>query len=261
MSNIWAGLILGIGLVSGWAEEPVSRIGFGSCYKPEKSTPLWGKVTEFDPQVWLWLGDNVYVDFLDGKYVKANLDPKAFEKGYQRMAKSEGMATLKRLSPGHTMAVWDDHDYGLNDAGKNWERKSEAKKAFKRVRVVLLDTRFNRDDPGPNGDILGAAQWNWLEGELRRPGAELIVIGSSIQVLANQHRFEKWGNFPKSRDRLFRVIRESKARGVIFVTGDRHNGEISCQKDSDVGYPLYDVTSSGLTEVSSLREETNSLRV
>ena len=284
MSNIWAGLILGIGLVSGWAEEPVSRIGFGSCYKPEKSTTLWGKVTEFDPQVWLWLGDNVYVDFLDGKYVKANLDPKAFEKGYQRMAKSEGMATLKRLSPGHTMAVWDDHDYGLNDAGKNWERKSEAKKAFtdfwggeeradgvyssrdfgpdgKRVRVVLLDTRFNRDDPGPNGDILGAAQWNWLEGELRRPGAELIVIGSSIQVLANQHRFEKWGNFPKSRDRLFRVIRESKARGVIFVTGDRHNGEISCQKDSDVGYPLYDVTSSGLTEVSSLREETNSLRV
>ncbi|NBQ65216.1 MAG: hypothetical protein EBT95_06750 [Verrucomicrobia bacterium] len=88
MSNIWAGLILGIGLVSGWAEEPVSRIGFGSCYKPEKSTPLWGKVTEFDPQVWLWLGDNVYVDFLDGKYVKANLDPKAFEKGYQRMARA-----------------------------------------------------------------------------------------------------------------------------------------------------------------------------
>ena len=284
MRIAWIGLILGIGLVSGRAEEPVSRIGFGSCYKPEKSTPLWGKVAEFDPQVWLWLGDNVYVDFIDGKYVKANLDPKAFELGYQRMAKSEGTATLKKLPRGHIMAVWDDHDYGLNDAGKNWERKREAKKAFtefwggeeradgvyssrdfgpdgKRIRVVLLDTRFNRDDPGPNGDILGAGQWKWLEGELRRPGAELIVIGSSIQVLAGQHRFEKWGNFPKSRDRLFRVIRESKARGVIFVTGDRHNGEISCQKDSEAGYPLYDVTSSGLTEVSSLRDEANSLRV
>ncbi|NBR63017.1 MAG: hypothetical protein EBT77_01655 [Verrucomicrobia bacterium] len=75
MRNIWTGLILGISLVSGWAEEPVSRIGFGSCYKPEKSTPLWGKVADFDPQVWLWLGDNVYVDFLDGKYVKADLGP------------------------------------------------------------------------------------------------------------------------------------------------------------------------------------------
>jgi len=284
MRSIWAGLILAIGLVTGWAEEPVSRIGFGSCYKPEKSTPLWGRVAEFDPQVWLWLGDNVYVDFINGKYVKSNLEPKAFEQGYDRMAKSEGMATLKKLPKGHVMATWDDHDYGLNDAGKNWDRKKEAKKAFmkfwggeersdgvyssrdfgpdgKRVRVILLDTRFNRDDPGPTADVLGGAQWKWLEGELRRPGADLVVIGSSIQVLASQHRFEKWGNFPKAKERLFQTIRDTKAKGVIFISGDRHNGEISCDRKSDAGYPIYDVTSSGLTEASSLREEANSQRV
>ena len=284
MKRVWVGLILTIGLVSGWAEEPLSRIGFGSCYKPEKGTPLWGKVAEFDPQVWLWLGDNVYVDFINGQYVKSNLESKAFEQGYERMAKSEGMATLKKLPADHVMATWDDHDYGLNDAGRNWSRKKEAKKAFvkfwggeqrsdgvyssrdfgpdgKRVRVILLDTRFNRDDPGPAGDILGSGQWKWLEEELRRPGAELVVIGSSIQVLASQHRFEKWGNFPKAKERLFQLIRDAKARGVIFISGDRHNGEITCQKDSGSGYPLFDVTSSGLTEVSSLREEANSMRV
>ena len=48
MRIAWAGLILGVSLAWGWAEEPVSRIGFGSCYKPEKSTPLWVKVEEFD---------------------------------------------------------------------------------------------------------------------------------------------------------------------------------------------------------------------
>lgn len=284
MRRWFAGLVLGISLGSGWAEEPVSRIAFGSCYKPEKSTPLWGKVAEFDPQVWLWLGDNVYVDFIDGKYIKTNLSPRAFEQGYARLGKSEAVDVLGKLPRDHVMATWDDHDYGLNDAGKGWGRKREAKKAFakfwggdvaedgvyssrdfgpegKRVRVILLDTRFNRDDPGPAADMLGAKQWKWLEEQLHRPGAGLVVIGSSIQVLAQEHRFEKWGNFPKAKDRLFQTIRDSGARGVIFISGDRHNGEISCQKDTVVGYPLYDVTSSGLTEVSSLRVDPNPLRV
>ena len=57
----WAGLILVVSLVSGRAEEAVNRIGFGSCYKPEKKTVLWEAVAHFDPQVWLWLGDNVYL--------------------------------------------------------------------------------------------------------------------------------------------------------------------------------------------------------
>ena len=284
MRNLWASLILGIGLVSGRAEEPTTRIGFGSCYKPEKSTPLWSKVAEFDPQVWLWLGDNVYADVIDGKYIKKDLPKDAFERAYERLGKSEGMATLQRLPAGHVMATWDDHDYGLNDTGKDWERKRDAKKAFvkfwggeergdgvyssrdfgsdgKRVRVILLDTRYNRDDPGPNGDILGSRQWKWLEEELSRPGADLVVIGSSIQVLASQHRFEKWANFPNAKARLWEVLKRSGAKGVVFVSGDRHQAEISCLRESPLGYPIFDVTSSGLTEAGSGRGEANDLRV
>ena len=284
MSGWWAGLILAVSLAGSWAEEPVSRIGFGSCYKPEKSTPLWKGVADFDPQVWLWLGDNVYADVIDGKYIKNDLPKDAFDRAYRLLGQSEGMAVLKKLPPDHVMATWDDHDFGKNDIGKNWERKEDARKAFvkfwggeergdgvyssrdfgpegKRVRVILLDTRFNRDDPGSDGDILGEKQWKWLGEELKKPGARLTVIGSSIQVLAQQHRFEKWGNFPKTRERLFRVIRESGAKGVIFVSGDRHHAEISKLGESPAGYPVYDVTSSGLTEKSSIRNEPNDPRV
>jgi alkaline phosphatase D len=284
MRNFWAGLILGVSLASGWADEPITRIGFGSCYKPEKSTPLWSKVAEFDPQVWLWLGDNVYADVIDGKYIKKDLPKDAFARAYEALGTSEGIATLKKLSPDHLMATWDDHDYGLNDSGKNWERKKDAKKAFakfwggeersdgiysardfgpegKRLRVILLDTRYNRDDPGPSGDILGSRQWDWLEKELSRPGADLVVIGSSIQVLAEQHRFEKWANFPKAKARLWEILRKSGAKGVVFVSGDRHQAEISCLQQSPVGYPIFDITSSGLTEAGSGRDEANELRV
>ena len=284
MRGWWAGLILAVSLASGWAEEPVSRIGFGSCYKPEKQTVLWKAVSDFDPQVWLWLGDNVYADVIDGKYIKKDLPKDAFDRAYQSLGQSEGIATLKKLPPGHMMATWDDHDFGRNDVGKSWERKEDAKKAFvkfwggenkpegvysardfgpegKKLRVILLDTRFNRDNPGPEGDILGGQQWVWLEGELKKPGATLVVIGSSIQVLANQHRFEKWGNFPKARERLFGLIRDSGAQSVIFISGDRHHAEISKLGEGPARQPLYDITSSGLTEKSSIRNEPNDLRV
>ena len=283
MKGWFAGLVLAIGLVSAWAEGPVSRIGFGSCYKPEKSTPLWGKVQEFDPQVWLWLGDNVYADVIDGQYIKKDLPKDAFTRAYADLKKSEGVTTLQRLPKDRVMATWDDHDYGRNDSGKEWERKRDAKKAFldfwggevrsdgvyssrdfgpegKRVRVILLDTRYNRDEPGPAADILGSRQWQWLEEELRKRGADLVVLGSSIQVLPSQHRFEKWSNFPKAKERLFRLIRESKAK-VVLISGDRHHAEISKSSENPAGYPLYEVTSSGLTEESSVRGELNDLRL
>ena len=269
---------------------PLERIGFGSCYKPEKQTPLWSQVKKFDPQLWIWLGDNFYNDWVEGKYVRFNNDPDAFAKGYDQLRKSEGMAALQGLMPDHVMATWDDHDFGKNDAGKDYTRKEEARKAFvkfwgipdhpdgvynskdwgppgKCVRVIMLDLRYNRD-PLPrkkevdrDGDMLGETQWVWLRGELSRPGANLVIIGSSTQFVPEAHPFERWANFPKSKARLLQLIADGGTKGVIFLSGDRHNGEISCLKSSVAGYPIYDITSSGLTEVSSIKQEVNPERI
>ena len=293
MRNIWRG-ILGGWLLGGvvWAGsgEAIERIGFGSCYKPEKSTEIWSAVKKFEPQLWLWLGDNFYNDWVDGKYVRFNDDPKAFAKGYDSLRQSQGMAALQQLMPDRVMATWDDHDFGKNDAGKEYARKEEARKAFvafwgspdradgvysakdwgpagKCVRVIMLDLRYQRDplprkgEPKSSGDMLGELQWKWLKEELSKPGADLVLIGSSVQFVAEKHRFEKWANFPKCKARMLKLIHDTGARGVIFLSGDRHNGEISCQKGSEAGYPIYDFTSSGLTEVSSIREEENHDRI
>ena len=55
-------------------------------------------------------------------------------------------------------------------------------------------------DPTPT--VLGEAQWKWLEEQLQVP-AEVRLIGSSIQVVAEDHGWEKWTNFPHERERLF----------------------------------------------------------
>jgi alkaline phosphatase D len=145
--------------------------------------------------------------------------------------------------------------------------------AGKRVQIILLDGRYFRSplkkgfksgEPGegvrgiyqPNTDdgatMLGDAQWRWLERQLKVP-AELRLIGSGIQVVADEHGSETWGNFPKERERLFRLIRDTKANGVIFLSGDRHLAEISrlgTDHKSGVGYRLFDITSSSLNAPS-----------
>jgi alkaline phosphatase D len=145
------------------------------------------------------------------------------------------------------------------------------------VQIVTLDTRYFRSPlhrvdspetdwiggiPGnylpstdPAATVLGADQWRWLESVLRPP-ADVRVIVSSIQVLPDDHRFEKWGNFPAERRRLLALIRATGATGVVLLSGDRHTGELSRLDPArepdgaalDPGYPLYELTSSALTK-------------
>jgi len=115
------------------------------------------------------------------------------------------------------------------------------------VKVILLDGRYFRERPGPNSDMLGEEKWRWLEAQLTASSADDHLIGSGIQVIASEHHYEKWADFPKARQRLFDLIAKTKARNVIFLSGDRHFGEISRMSDSRISYPLYDITSSGMT--------------
>ena len=83
--------------------------------------------------------------------------------------------------------------------------------------------------------MLGEDQWAWLEEQLRTP-AEVRLIASSIQVVAEDHGWEKWMNFPHERERLYRLIRETRAEGVVFLSGDRHLAELSMM-DGGGGLP------------------------
>lgn len=209
------------------------------------------------------------------------------------------------------LATWDDHDYGENDAGKDYPYQRESRAAFAdffnlnllelgdglgrgvyhsrflsvaglRVQVILLDTRSFRSslkyadtkqacaptglipETDPGASILGDEQWQWLGQQLSKP-ADLRLLVSSIQVLPDEHCFEKWANFPAERQRLFALIGQHQAAGVVILSGDRHLGEISKFESPVVGYPLYEVTSSGLNSAmgaaSPAAKESNALRV
>lgn len=158
----------------------------------------------------------------------------------------EEPADSQRRSRG---GVYDAHIYGP---------------AGHRVQIILLDLRYfrsplalteaaktrNPSAPGPyrplddaNATMLGAQQWDWLEGELRRP-AELRLIVSSLQLVAEEQPYEKWANMPRQRERLLRLL--ARTGGTIVLSGDRHFAELSVIPAARYGMPIYDLTSSGL---------------
>ena len=287
-------------------DPALERMAFGSCYGTDGSPEIWSVVEEYAPDALLLLGDNVYgdtedMDVLRGKYAALDAVP-----AFARLREEAAL-----------LAVWDDHDYGENDAGAAYPMRAQSQQVFldflrvppgdprraregtydapvfgppgRRVQFLLLDTRYHRSPlvkapntdplsagrPGsyvpsndPSATVLGEAQWAWLERALTVP-AELRVLATSIQLVAEDHRFEGWRNFPSERRRLLETIRRTRANGVVVVSGDRHIGEISVLDPGraaegsacDVGYPLVDVTASSFNRPSSWRNERNRHRV
>jgi alkaline phosphatase D len=101
-------------------------------------------------------------------------------------------------------------------------------------------------NPDLKATMLGERQWQWLERQLEVP-AEIRLFGSSVQVLADSTGWEAWANFPHDEQRLIDLIRRKRANGLVFLSGDIHYAELS-RLDVNVPYPLWDLTSSGLTE-------------
>jgi alkaline phosphatase D len=259
--------------------QPITRIGLGSCNRQDAPQPQWSILNQHNLDLWLWLGDNIYADTEDMEIMRSK---------YDEQFNREDYAEFRKAVP--VVGTWDDHDYGENDSGKWYPKKRESQRLLldfleepdhsprrsrdgayaaytfgppaRQVKFILLDNRYFADKPGPEADILGESQWDFLHTELNASTAQFTFVGSGTQVLALDQRFENWGNFPQSRRRLLEMIRESRTGGVILLSGDRHIHEISVVNDESVRYPLIDFTASGLTHsYSSLKAERNRYRV
>ncbi len=107
--------------------------------------------------------------------------------------------------------------------------------------------RFYSPNNDPKANLLSEAQWKWLEAELKKP-AELRILVSSIQFIADDHGFEKWGNFPLEKKRLLDLLDRNRIKNLVILSGDRHLSSIAQLQTKN--QTLYDITSSGLNKPS-----------
>lgn len=260
-------LLLGLllcGTLASADEAPLSRIAFGSCNRSDQAQPIWPAVLQLRPQLWIWSGDIIYADTEEMDKMARLYQQQKSQPDYQKL-----------LACCQVIGTWDDHDYGRNDGDRNYPKKHDSQRLLldfldepansprrhqagvytshlqgppgQRVKVILLDTRFQREPPGPTADILGAEQWQWLARELDPASAELFILVSSIQVIPLEHRHEKWANHPASRARLLQLLADARLPALMLLSGDRHFAEIMRLDLDRLPYPLFEITSSGLT--------------
>ena len=267
----------------------IQTIAFGSCNNQDLDQSFWPAIQAQNPDLWVWLGDNIYADTDDMSLMADKYQQQKTNPFYQAFTQAVPVS-----------GIWDDHDYGQNDGNRTYAFKTEAKQHFldfldipnndpvnqypgiyrseifgqppKQIKIIHLDTRTFQDPltrtlkgsaknyvTQAKGQLLGKAQWQWLTEELNNSTANVNIIASSIQVIAEDHRYEMWSNFPNQRTRLLDLITSSAVKTPLILSGDRHLSEIS--KLNWHGQILLDITSSGLTHSFTGTEEYNRHRI
>jgi alkaline phosphatase D len=175
-------------------------------------------------------------------------------------------------------AIWDDHDYGPNDIGKNYILKETSRKIFNSyfcnpssgengqgiytmtswgdADIFMLDDRWWRSadkikdsmdgKPNPDKRMFGVQQMEWLKNSLLFSSATFKIIATGSQVLNTVSPYDKLVDFPAEYYELMSFLKEYKVNGVVFLTGDRHHSEI-IKTERPGTYSLYDITVSPLT--------------
>ena len=222
----------------------------------------------------LWLGDNWYTREAD------------YQSEWGLNYRPMHDRSLKVLQPfwkamSH-YAIWDDHDYGPNDADKSYVLKDASRRVFVNnwcnpsfgengqgvytkfsysdVDFFLLDDRWFRSNdntpdslngqPNDGKRMFGKEQMEWLKNALRlsnsNANTHFRIIATGSQVLNPMSPWDCLRHYPSEYKEMMDFLSDEKINGVVFITGDRHLSEIN--KAERMGsYPLYDITSSPLT--------------
>ena len=245
------------------------RFGFGggAAYIP-RNAYMWSTINYFNPDLFLFLGDNIYID-----------DPR--NKDYQRYLyyRRQSQPLFRELVKETAIySIWDDHDFGTNDCAggpaidtpswkrpvweiyqQNWVNRyyggGETQPGcwfdfeYGDVQFLMLDGRYyrvkqNMQKNNKAATMLGPAQKKWLFDRLSSSKATFKVICSPVPFVGGNP--DKWNGFPAERQEIFDFIQQHKIEGVVLLSADRHRSDVLITKQTE-GYDLYEFMSSKLT--------------
>lgn len=250
--------------------------------------PILDSVVAEQPDLFLFLGDNIYGDTEDMQELKSK---------YHKLGENKRFQTL--VNQTDVMAIWDDHDFGENDAGKAYPRKEASRQIMldfwgapedsprrtrpdgiytakmfgegeQRVHVIMPDLRWNRDDLNHVSRLAYVTdkEPNNMGPYLRHEDESKSMLGEAqwrwleaelkkparIKIIASSLQvlpeFTGWEAWANFPGDRQRLFR--------LIKKHRVNGVILISGDTHWGevsyvsdgldYPLWEVTSSGLTQ-------------
>ena len=251
------------------------RVLIGSCMndgeKSEEIEAIWSRALEREPDAMFLIGDNVYADWVNGRYLAPANGAQLWRRYAETMSRLP-VYRWKRLVP--ILATWDDHDFGVNDGDRRHPYKDEARAVFmsffpqeaglssawtsgpgvaSRWNAFgfvfhFLDARSfraprNESTSAPQPQTqLGEEQEAWLLSGLEPQKLNFLIKGD--QWWGAYHRFESYeGSHPQGFQSWLSRLRENGAT-TVMMSGDRHLSEVMKISKEVLGYETYELTAS-----------------
>jgi len=229
---------------------------------------MWQQVLSHEPDFLLFIGDSVYADKTSAGFKKQADIVQLWNRHVETRNLLE-IFKAKHLKP--IFATWDDHDFGLNDGGAEFQFKGESRKVFQaffpqvseyskeltsgpgvssRLRIAgqqffLLDNRTFRSTKSESGTHFGGSQEEWVYEGLEEESSPAFLI-SGDQYFGGYSTFESYERLhPQSFGRFLSRLSQIKAP-VFFLSGDRHLTELMKIERKQLGYETYEFTSSSI---------------
>lgn len=267
----------------GQKENSKLRLAVVSCMNDFYSQhfKIWDTLAKQNPEYLVMIGDNVYTDVSSATTVQVT-DPEVIWNRYVDTRLGLPVYFQEKLIPTH--AVWDDHDYGLNNADGSFKHKEASREVFEAFfaqdlsdddwtkgygvggllslgdfNLYFLDARFYRS-PEKSGSHLGLDQTAWFYSKLREEENPSFIIKGD-QFFGGYQPFESFeGNHPENFLQFVNELKQIRTP-YIFVSGDRHMSEIMQFPRSLFGRPSFEITSSPLHARTNEQTAVNPWRV
>ena len=247
----------GFGTFTTPVDGPMSfTVTAGSCAMTGSNGAVYDAMRAEDPILDLMTGDLHYSNI-------TSTDPTAFIDAYGWALSTPAQSALARQVP--FAYVWDDHDYGPNDADASSPSRSAVRDAYRRaaphydvlpgdeaiyqaftigrVRFVITDARSEHTADS----LLGERQTAWLLDELRTASAThaaVVWVNSVPWVGPAADGADGWAGHAEERAMISEAIARSGIDNLVMVSGDAHMVAIDDGTNTDysvtggAGFPL-----------------------
>lgn len=238
--------------------------GWGNLIFPFHNLKIYDQMEKKSADFMLWLGDTVY-------YIKDENKERKIRRNIKYRKKQ---ALDDFLSSKPQIAMWDDHDFGPNNADGNYEDKKASLSVFNNfwvnpkskmsdgsyykinhedVEFYVLDNRSYSTSPEAfESTILGTKQKSWLKRNLKKSKATFKIICSGNQFIADYLSDKTFALYPKERKEILDFIKKNKIEGIFFLSGDRHHTEFMVKHVEGI-YPMYEYSSSPITSWANMK--------
>lgn len=245
------------------------KVAVASCMRDDlkHTEDIWMDLENRSPDVIFMIGDNTYADIgLRDQLFK--VDAKRIWRRHMETRNKLRVFRWKNLIP--VFGIWDDHDYGKNNGGKEFPARQDSEEIFQQFFITGVDNKYIPHGPGlsfsfkmrgnnfvfldnrsfrdtadkKEGFHFGRKQNQWLGEHVSDEHLNWLISGD--QFFGGYHSFESFqGNHPEAFKAFISKLKETRNR-YVFISGDRHLSEVMAIPSKFLGYPAYEITSSAI---------------